>query len=201
MSDEEYEEVDEDEAPWAGEDDLDISGLGVLDQPENQGLGYRFGLFAGAFFAIIGVLLAIGAVVVGIWAIVDAFPSSAPKKANPGWLDVIFENRFAIWFGRLTLFAAVLASLFLALYVVASIVMRMNKGHWLRSGGPFHADLTEAEQRVADLQPLLTAAWQANEELAERLQESTDELDRLYRERDALYDQLAELEEEPPDEG
>jgi chromosome segregation ATPase len=97
-----------------------------------------------------------------------------------------------------------------AVYFVRSIAHRMRSGHWLRSGGPFQAEIVDQVQNaLADVEPLFQAladAEQRNiildealsdtntflEHLSEMLQESQTESEMLRVEREQLRARLGE---------
>ena len=139
-------------------------------------------------------LLATAAVVVG--AAVGLFPRSVPRKSNPGYLDVLFENGLVVFAARLAVVAAAFAVLLGAAYVAASMIVRIERGQWLRRAGPFEAELVGAELSVADVGWLieeLRRAWQANEELERRLRRRDEEFEAASEELGRLASELAHL--------
>lgn len=76
-------------------------------------------------------------------------PSTTPLKKNPGYLDVIFASRSVLFSARLLLVEG-------ALFLVASIVVRILRGGWAsRAGG---VETAEPESDVEDAIDEL-AAW------------------------------------------
>lgn len=163
-------------------------------------------------FVILIVTLAvmIAAVVGLVFLIVRADPGTVQPRADAGYLDVILINRWVIWALRVLVFALGITGLFVALYVCASVAHRTRHGHYLRSAGGFHADTAEKADRdltaVEPLFELLDEAQQEKDQLAERLTETTNALERIREQRDELADLLLEITgdnrtEEEEDEG
>ena len=57
-------------------------------------------------------------------------PADAPKFSNPGFVDAVFDSRFAITCARLVLFVA-------TIYLIVSMVALIVRRRWLVEAGPF----------------------------------------------------------------
>jgi Ca2+/Na+ antiporter len=173
-----------------------------LDEDEPKSAATQFGesvgVVIGAVFVLAAGVLLIAALIGGGYAITQLLPGSVPLKQNPGYLDTIFSNRYVVFAARLAILATSFVLLFAALYVVASVAVRMSRGHWLRRAGWFEVDVIAAEQRLAQIEPLLATAWESNEDLARKLESASDEIQQLQEQREMLYELL--VEREPPEE-
>jgi hypothetical protein len=136
-------------------------------------------------------LVGIGGACLGLVAAL--FPADVSRKGDPGYLDVVFENGLVIFAARLVVLGAALVLLLGAVYVTASMVVRVKRGEWLRRAGPFEAELHgPGELARHELRSLV-------EEL-DRASRANDELERSLRVRDeqltAALGELARLREE-----
>jgi len=159
---------------------------GSLPKP-SKGAAERIGV-------LIAVLLALAIPVVGIWALVEMFPSTVPEKSNPGYLDVIFQSRFVVFAARMVVFSAALVLLLGSIYIASSMIVRIKRGQWLRRAGPFESELAEAQETLReDVNSLLGDlgdAWTADEELERRLEERDRQLADAYGELERLGEEL-----------
>lgn len=65
------------------------------------------------------------------------YPAPLPTPPEAGYVDNIFDNRVIVWIARLTLVLTALVLAVAGAFAVASAVVRMRHGHWLRRVGPF----------------------------------------------------------------
>jgi hypothetical protein len=79
---------------------------------------------------------------------VTLFPHHLPAPQNPQVVDVVFDNRPVIWAARLLLVSIAFVLAVGGAFVVASTVVRMRNGDWLRRAGPFEV----SESSVGDLE-------------------------------------------------
>lgn len=82
-------------------------------------------------------LLLVAATVGVVLLAIGLFPADLPSKTSPNFIDTIFDNRGVIWAARLLLVSAAGVLAFGGVFIVASTVIRMNNGEWLRRAGPF----------------------------------------------------------------
>jgi hypothetical protein len=173
----------------------------VVEQSTN-----RFTAFLG------GVLLL--AVIAGVVLLALAIlPDTAPPlPKNAGWLDFIIDNRWVIWLIRLAgLAGSVMFSVF-SVYFIRSLNHRIRQGHWLRSGGPFQAEIVEkagdALEDAEEAWGLLAEAEARNQELEVQLAQTNQAVENVYqafveanRQVEEFRARLEGEEEEPPERG
>jgi hypothetical protein len=102
----------------------------------------------------VGAILVIGFLVV-LGLLADAMlPSRVAVETSPSSLNLIVANRWVILLIRLA--GVVLLVIFgaFAIYTVRSITHRMRHGHWLRTGGPFEAEIVNAGDALEGVEPL-----------------------------------------------
>jgi hypothetical protein len=157
-------------------------------------LGYRVGVYLGGAVVLVLIVATFAAaigVLVGMALLAYAvLPDQVPLKANPGYRDVVFANRWIIWTVRMGLLAGGAAFGFFSIYAVTSIVARMTKRQWLRSGGPFHAEIAEkAKDELDAAGDVFAELWRDSEERNEALEEQ------LAASNEALQELLEQLPE------
>lgn len=111
---------------------------------------------------------------------VALFPSRLPVPQNPQVLDVVFDNRPVVWAARLLLVSIAFVLAVGGAFVVASTVVRMRNGDWLRRAGPFEV----SETTVTDLEDQVHF-WHS------AARDCYDELNRVHQ----LDEQANELKE------
>jgi hypothetical protein len=155
-----------------------------------EGQLYKIGQAIGAVLVAVVMLATFAAVVTilvgAVFLAIAVFPDSVVAKTNPNWVDNIFDERWIIFAIRLGILGAGTAFLFFVLYVIGSIVYRMGKGHWLRSGGPFEAGIpAQVSHELGRVEPVVRALEEAedrNRELAEQLEQSDELIQQLLAE-------------------
>lgn len=172
-----------------------IAGLGGIVTWLLRALQILIALVLGA--AIAGAALAIPAGVA--FFIYKAYPGDLPAQADPGWLDIIFANRFVVYAGRIVLIGLALLLLVAAIYIATSMFVRMYRREWLHKAGPFEADVVRrADEGLEDVgdayRGVLEDAWSENEELAQRLEGALRDLEDVSAERNELVERLAEYD-------
>jgi hypothetical protein len=113
---------------------------------------------------------------------VGLFPADLPVSSEPSFLDTIFDNRGVIWASRLLLVSAAAVLAFGGVFVVASTVVRMKNGDWLRRAGPFEVSETaagEIEGEAEFWRDFNLAQKEVVAELTERLNRSDELIERL----------------------
>jgi hypothetical protein len=106
---------------------------------------------------------------------VGLFPADLPANGEPSFLDTVFDNRAVIWASRLLLVSAAVVLAFGGIFVIASTVVRMKNGDWLRRAGPFEvseAATGEIEGEVEFWRDIAEAEREESAELTEQLHES-----------------------------
>jgi len=191
------------DSPSADPDVTDVDGEVAEPFATPASLGYRVGVAFGGLVLLILVVAtfaaAIGALVAMGFLAYTVLPESVPAKANPGYVDVIFENRWIIWVSRMAILAAGAAFGFFAIYVVTSIIARMTRRQWLRSGGPFHAEVAERADDALDIaSDVYQDLWNHSEERNRDLEQQLEETNMVVEE---LLARLAELEPPGPSAG
>ena len=123
-------------------------------------------------FSLAGaVLLAIG-----------MFPADLPTKADPTFIDTIFDNRGVIWAARLLLVSAAGVLAFGGVFIVASTAIRMKNGEWLHRAGPFEVSedtAGEFEGQVERWREVAAIRQEHVEELTEQLVASDELIQQL----------------------
>lgn len=107
--------------------------------------------------------------------VVGLFPADLPASGEPSFVDTIFDNRGVIWASRLLLVSAAAVLAIGGVFIVASTVVRMKNGDWLRRAGPFEvseAAAAEIEGEVEFWRDLAEAEREESAELTEQLKES-----------------------------
>jgi hypothetical protein len=138
-------------------------------------------------------------------------PPAVTLDRNPSVLDLIFANRWVILLIRIAGLALLIMFSVFVVYFVRSIAHRMRHGHWLRSGGPFEAEIVEkagdALEDAEDAWELLGDAEVRNQELEGQLAQTSQAVENIYqayteasRQNEELRAQL-EAAQEPPDQG
>ena len=104
-----------------------------------KGNGESIGVVV-AFLMMIGLLVGI------VWLAIAMVPGHVPTSSNPSSVYLITANRWVIWLARLA--GLVLLVIFgsFAVYAIGSIRHRIHHGHWLRSGGPFEAEIIKKQR-------------------------------------------------------
>ena len=147
---------------------------------------------------LLALLLVIAIPVLGIWALIDMFPGEVPETKDPGYIDVIFQNRFVVFAARLVVLSAAFVLMLGAIYVASSMIVRIKRGQWLRRAGPFESELAEAQETLGeDVNSLLESldqAWESNQELEQRLEERDRQLAEAYRVVEALGEEVERLQ-------
>lgn len=72
-------------------------------------------------------------------------PRECPRiDGGPNVLELLFDSDPMLLVGRLLIATGLIVMLACALFVLASIAVRMRRGHWLRRAGPFEVSDTTA---------------------------------------------------------
>lgn len=137
-----------------------------------------------------GILLVAATLGVVLLAI-GMFPADLPSKTSPSFIDTIFDNRGVIWAARLLLVSAAAVLAFGGVFIVASTVIRMKNGEWLRRAGPFEVSETASGEIEGQAERWREAALVGREEVAE-LTKQLDESDELVEQ---LHELLSERKE------
>jgi hypothetical protein len=120
----------------------------------------------------------------GIFFLVkDLYPEELDAKADPGFIDSIFDNKVVVLFARLLLVSRALVLAFGGVFIIASTVVRMKNKDWLRRAGPFEVSETAATEPEEQVDFWRNAALEGQEEVAElrqRLQESDELIEELH---------------------
>jgi hypothetical protein len=113
---------------------------------------------------------------------VGLFPADLPATGEPSFVDTIFDNRGVIWASRLLLVSAAAVLAFGGVFIVASTVVRMKNGDWLRRAGPFEVSETAADEIEGEAEFWRDLSLAQKEEVAaltERLNRSDELIERL----------------------
>jgi len=131
-------------------------------------------LFAAPLLAVLiaaALLLAVG-----------LFPADLPATSEPSFVDTIFDNRGVIWASRLLLVSAAAVLACGGVFIVASTVVRMKNGDWLRRAGPFEVSETAADEIEGEAEFWRDLNLAQQEEVAgltERLNRSDELIEQL----------------------
>lgn len=111
------------------------------------------------------------------------FPADLPHADDPNFIDAIFNNKAVIWAARILLVSAAVVLAVGGVFIIASTVVRMKKGDWLKRAGPFEV----SEMAVAELEDQIefwrSTALDGQDEVAElreRLESSDDLIEQLH---------------------
>src|SRR5215211_3500634 len=124
---------------------------GQVEDSKPQSRAYRFGVWVGNaavwVVAVLAILLVLGVLGLGAFALFDAFPTSTEvaAKENPSWLDTVFASRSVVFAARGVLLATSVVLSFLALLVVGTVVVRINRRQWLQRVWMFEFEPSEAQ--------------------------------------------------------
>ncbi len=132
----------------------------------------RTGGAASVVAALLLSIVAAGAV--GLCAAL--FPDRLPAPGDPDVIDLVFDSRPVVWAARLLLVSAAFVLAVGGAYVVASTVVRMRNGDWLRRAGPFEVAETVAAELEDQVHFWRSAALDCYDEL-ERIQAQADDDD------------------------
>jgi len=133
--------------------------------------------------SVVGVILLV-ALVAGLALLLKGlFPADLPQPDDPNFVDGIFNNKGVVWAARILLVSAAVVLAVGGIFIVASTVVRMRTGDWLKRAGPFEV----SETAVAELEDQITfwrsAALDGQDEVAilrERLEASDDLVEQLH---------------------
>lgn len=111
------------------------------------------------------------------------FPTDLPHTDDPNFIDAIFSNKAVIWAARILLVSAAVVLAVGGVFIIASTVVRMKKGDWLKRAGPFEV----SEMAVAELEDQIefwrSAALDGQDEVGElrdRLEASDELIEQLH---------------------
>ena len=134
--------------------------------------------------AKVAALLIVLAIFAGIYFLVkDLYPEELHGKADPGFVDNIFDNKVVVLFARLLLVSGALVLAFGGVFIITSTAVRMKNQDWLRRAGPFEISETAVEELEAQVEFWRTAALEGQEEVADlrqRLEESDELIEELH---------------------
>lgn len=132
---------------------------------------------------LLAVLLVL-AVFAGIYFLVkDLYPEELDAKADPGFIDNVFDNKVVVLFARLLLVSGALVLAFGGVFIIASTVVRMKNQDWLRRAGPFEVSetaVTELEEQVEFWRTAAQVGQDEVVELRQRLEESDELIEELH---------------------
>ncbi len=111
------------------------------------------------------------------------FPSDLPHAADPNFIDAIFNNKAVIWAARILLVSAAVVLAVGGVFIIASTVVRMRKGDWLKRAGPFEVSETavaEIEDQIEFWRNTALTGQDEIDELRERLEASDELIEQLH---------------------
>ncbi len=103
------------------------------------------------------------------------FPHRLPVPQHPQVVDVVFDNRPVIWAARLLVVSAAFVLAVGGAFVVASTVVRMRNGDWLKRAGPFEVSESSVGDLEDDVYLWRSAAYEFHDAL-ERLSEPLNDI-------------------------
>jgi hypothetical protein len=132
---------------------------------------------AGWAGAIAGTFLLLGFLAALVLLAKGLYPTALPASANPDFVDNVFDNRAVVWAARLLLVSADVVLAVGGVFVVASTLIRMKNGEWLRRAGPFEVSEVSVDGMVGqvDYWREVALARQCEVEEAEQALDETDE--------------------------
>lgn len=110
------------------------------------------------------------------------FPVDLPAPSDPNFVDAIFDNRAVIGAARVLLISAAGVLAVGGVFIVASTVVRMRTGDWLKRAGPFEVSETAVAELEGQIDFWRGAALDGQDEvteLRELLEVSDDLIDQL----------------------
>jgi uncharacterized protein YukE len=133
--------------------------------------------------------IVVGAIVVVVM-VLKLYPNELPVKANPGFIDNVFASRVVVAATRAVI-------VFAAIYVVLSMAILGWRGHWITTfvgvqTGKIEQSVSELDAEVERLSDALKDAKDTMRTLENDLGDTTEELERVARERDELRAALGE---------
>jgi hypothetical protein len=111
------------------------------------------------------------------------FPTDLPDASDPSFIDAIFNNKAVIWAARILLVSAAVVLAVGGIFIVASTVVRMRKGDWLKRAGPFEVSetaLSEIEDQIEFWRNTALTGQDEIAELRERLEASDNLIEQLH---------------------
>jgi hypothetical protein len=128
--------------------------------------------------SVLGLVFLLVLVTAAVLLLKGLFPVDLPDVDDPNFIDAIFNNKAVIWAARILLVSAAVVLAVGGVFIVASTVVRMRKGDWLRRAGPFEVSETAVKELEDQIEFWRTAALDGQEEIAElrELLESSDQL-------------------------
>ena len=138
---------------------------------------------------LVGIAMLLALVVAAALAVAQIYPSRLSTTTNPSFVDNIFDSRVVVLLIRVAL-------IFVAGYVVISVVGLIVGRRWLAELGPFKASepIARVERGAEVLDTDLDDAQETVEGLQRRLVESDDALAQARLEIQFLVDRIATLQ-------
>ncbi len=115
-----------------------------------------------------------------------------PLRHDPGYKDAIFENRWVLAATRTLLFESLAAACVFATYAIASVMVRMTRGHWLRSAGPFQAEITEAKKATRSANIAIAEVDEISESYVQQIRDQAEALREQLRIATQILGQVSE---------
>jgi hypothetical protein len=139
----------------------------------------------GGFLGRLTTFLVVVAVLGLVWLGVGLYPDELPERADPDFVDSVFDSRVVVWAARMLLVSAAVVLALGGVYIVVSTVIRMRNGEWLKRAGPFEVSESAAMNLEAQVELWRSAALDRLDEVAE-LQRRLETADRLIEQLDPL---------------
>lgn len=133
--------------------------------------------------SVLGVVLLLAILGALVLLLKGLFPTDLPHVEDPNFIDAIFNNKAVIWAARILLVSAAVVLAVGGVFIIASTVVRMQKGDWLKRAGPFEVSemaVTELEDQIEFWRSTALDGQDEIAELRERLGASDDLIEQLH---------------------
>jgi hypothetical protein len=133
--------------------------------------------------SVVGVLVCLVVLAALVLLLKGLFPPDLPDASDPNFIDAIFNNKAVIWAARILLVSAAVVLAVGGVFIIASTVVRMRKGDWLKRAGPFEVSemaLSEIEDQIEFWRNTALTGQDEIAELRERLEASDDLIEQLH---------------------
>lgn len=139
---------------------------------------------------LVGLLLLFSILVGLVFVVVGLAPADLPPDKSSNFIDSIFHNKGVILAARLLLVSAAVVLAMGGVFIIASMIIRMKNGEWLKRAGPFEigeSALTDIESQIERWRKAAKAGEEEVSELSGRIQVSDELITELQDEIEKLH--------------
>jgi nitrogen fixation/metabolism regulation signal transduction histidine kinase len=154
-----------------------------------------------AWSTALGLIALAVLVILGVVVLYRIYPGQLAEKANPGFLDNVFNNNLVVFAARLVLVSSALVLAFLGAHLIWSVVRWFRLGHLVTKLGPLQVSEHAVQTLRAELEFWRGQASALNDQvqaLTDQLEENEQLLEDLLGEDgdDELLDEDLDLDDE-----